>query len=250
MSTNTDTDDGEDGDRAEERVDVLIDEGVLRVGDDGTVTTTTEYEKTRSVYYNTYSEVSEEEFEKSVADVFGISSDEATDRIEEMGVTRDDFITYMAVQSEVDRDLPQTELTVMADVVGEVSPVSAVPEYIDEIDDETYADYLDENPDAVVTVWKFDCAPCDEMKNEFRDVRKSLISEPSRTSSGDVVGDAPMEKDVAFAGVNGEEVADFRREYEVDVAPAVLFFSDGELVEKREGYTSPDEVEEIIESVY
>ncbi|MDY6776279.1 MAG: thioredoxin family protein [Halobacteria archaeon] len=234
MSTNTDTDDGEDGDRAEERVDVLIDEGVLRVGDGGTVTTTSEYEKTRSVYYNTYSEVSDDEFERSVADVFGISRDEAAERIEEIGVTRDDFITYMAVKSEVSRDLPQTELTVMADVVGEVSPVSAVPEYIDEIDDETYADFLDENPDSVVTVWKFDCAPCDEMKEEFADV------------DVDVVG----ETDVRFAGVNGEEVADFRREYGVDVAPAFLFFSDSELVEKTEGYTSPDEVEEIIESVY
>jgi thioredoxin-like negative regulator of GroEL len=83
-----------------------------------------------------------------------------------------------------------------------------------------------------LTVWKNGCAPCEAMKEDFGAILEALP-------------DA-----VAAAGVDGGTVSAFRREFEVDAAPAVLLFRDGDLVQSDTGRQSVAAMEERFAAVY
>ena len=61
---------------------------------------------------------------------------------------------------------------------------------------------------------------------------------------------AAAPESVAFAGVDGDAVADFRSEFEVDAAPATLTFADGDFVEAIEGRRSPEQLAEMFENAF
>ena len=113
-----------------------------------------------------------------------------------------------------------------------ISAASPVPPELTDVDDATYEDYIDERGDVVVMVFKRNCAPCNELKANL----------------SAIVAGAPDH--VSFAGVNGEDVTTFRRDFEVSVAPTTLVFSGGDLVERFEGGTSAETLLETFEAVF
>jgi thiol-disulfide isomerase/thioredoxin len=132
-------------------------------------------------------------------------------------------------------DPPDRErLAVMAALVAEVGPGSPVPavETLTELDDGSWRGFLGDHPDAVVTVWKHGCEPCEAMKADLPAILEAL---PRR---------------VAVAGVDGEACPSFRRAYEVSAAPAVLCFRDGDLRATETGRKRPATLADLFESVY
>jgi thiol-disulfide isomerase/thioredoxin len=216
----------------EERLDILEEEGVIEIHEDDTVTLTMSFESTRGIYHDSYAEVDEEEYHQAVADVFGLAPEEAADRIDELGVTREQFVALLALNSHVDGEYPLVERARMAMVVTECTPPSPVPERVTELDDDSYGAFLQEHDRAAVTVWKRFCAPCRAMKEELEE---TLSAFP---------------EGVAVGGVDGEATPDFCRSFEVEAAPSVLLFENGELVTSLRGYQQPSTIETACEDAY
>jgi hypothetical protein len=220
----------------EDALDFLIDAGLVDERDAGLVTTEV-FESTRRVYRDSYAAADDAVFRRTVADVFGVDEETAAERIDAGAITRDDLIAYLSLRSVLDGeerrsasnrtqsdngDIDDEHLATMATLVAELSPGSPVPAALDELDDESWRAFLDDHPDAVVTVWRHDCAPCEALKEDL-----------------DAVLDA-LPDGVAAAGVDGESVPAFRRAFDVDTAPAVCCFRGGDLVDTVTGQQSPD----------
>ncbi|WP_411968155.1 thioredoxin family protein [Haloferax sp. YSSS75] len=216
----------------ETALETLIAAEAVEEASDGTLSTTEEFEKTLAIYHDIYGAVSTAEFHNTVAELFGLDAETAEERIEEFEVGREDVVAYLAAQSYLDVPVEQDLLIVMAGLLVEITPSSPVPEQLTELDDDSYEAFLDENPDAVVTVWRRNCAPCDKMKAELDAILE-------RVPDG-----------VAIAGVDGEAVGDFCRAFDVDAAPSVLCFGDGDLKEHESGRRTPDEVSDIFGRVW
>ncbi|CCQ37794.1 thioredoxin [Natronomonas moolapensis 8.8.11] len=214
-----------------ERLDALESEGVVSV-DDEAVTLTLEFESTRGIYHDSYIDVPEAEYHQAVSDVFGIDPDEAADRIEELGVTREQFVALLALNSHVDGEYPLVERANMAMMITDIAPPSPVPEDVTEIDDDSFEAFLEEHDRAAVTVWKRFCDPCDRMKADL-----------GETASAFPEG-------VAVAGIDGEATTEFRRRFEVEAAPSVLLFEGGECRESLRGYHSPEDIADACADVY
>jgi len=229
----------------EDALDHLVDADLVDERDDGLVTTAA-FEATRRVYRDTYREVDDDAFRGTVADAFGVDEATAAERIDAGAITRDDLIAYLTLQSlldsaerrsagsrtQSDDDIGDERLATMATLVTELSPASPVPESVAELDDESWREFLDASPDAVVTVWRHDCAPCEALKEDLDAVLSSVPD------------------GVAVAGVDGESVPDFRRTFDVDTAPAVCCFRDGDLVDTLTGRQSPDTYAEQFAELY
>ncbi|AXG10090.1 thioredoxin family protein [Haloplanus rubicundus] len=248
----------------EDALDALIDAGLVAERDDGGLVTTDAFESTRRVYRDSYAGVDDAVFRSTVADAFGVSESTAAERIDAGSITRADLIAYLSLRAAFDNEgskipradgeavdseasetpreggdgageatLPDDErLATMATLVAEISPGSPVPDAVPELDDESWPAFLADHPDAVVTVWRHDCAPCEALKDDLDAVLSALP-------------DA-----VAVAGVDGESVADFRRTFDVDAAPAVCSFRDGALEDVTTGRQSPDTYADRFVAVY
>jgi len=225
----------------EDALDALIDAGLVAERDDGLVTTET-FESVRRVYRDSYANLGDDAFRQTVADAFGVDEATAAERIDSGEITRDDLIAYLSLRSAFDSEgrspsggrsqADDERLATMATLVAEISPGSPVPDVLDDLDDESWRAFLDEHPDAVVTVWRHDCAPCEALKADLDAVLSSLPD------------------DVAVAGVDGESVPDFRRTFDVDAAPAVCCFRDGALEAVLTGRQSPDAYADRFSELY
>jgi len=214
-------------------IDALIEEGVL-AHDESTdeITTTEDFEHRRHVYLDTYLDVDEAEFHESVAEAFGLgSADAAAERVEDLGISRGEFATYLALSAHLD-GYGVDERSQMAGIVVEVGPESPVPEALDELDDATWAAFVADHDRAVVTVWKRRCDPCEAMKAEIDDVLAALPD------------------DAAVAGLDGERCPEFCRENEVNAAPAVAVFEDGGLLAAETGRQRPEPLGERVAELY
>ena len=214
-----------------ERLDVLESEGVVSVDGDA-VTLTLEFESTRGIYHDSYADVDEAEYHRAVADVFDIDPAAAADRIEALGVTREQFIALLAVNSHLDDEYPLADRAHMAMTVTDLAPPSPVPDRLTAVDDGDYESFLDSHDRAAVTVWKRFCEPCRRMKDELDETVAAL-------SDG-----------VAVAGIDGEATPEFRRRFGVEAAPSVLLFADGECRVSLRGYHSPEEIADACADVY
>jgi thiol-disulfide isomerase/thioredoxin len=202
----------------ERRLDYLVDAGVLEVNDEDEVTTTVPFQDTRSIYADTYTEVSAGQLVETVADLFDVSAEQARERIEADEISRNEVATYLSLTSFLEADLPAESLVLLVELVAPVGVGSPVPDDMRELTDETYEGFLADAGDAIVFVWKYPCDPCRRMKGEL----------PT------LLGALP--ESIEIGGVDGESVADFRREFDVDAAPVVLLFDDGEVVDRHSGY--------------
>lgn len=214
----------------EERLEILEKEGIIAVHDDETVTLTVDFESTRGIYHDSYADVEKAEYHQAVSDVFGIDVETVPERLEELDVTREQFIALLAVNSHVDGEYSLPERARMAMVVTDLAPPSPVPESIEEINDDSYEAFLEEHDRAAVTVWKRFCTPCQRMKDELDETRATLPD--------------------AVAGIDGETAPEFCRSFDVEAAPSVLLFEDGELVESLRGYQGPEAIEDACTAVY
>lgn len=215
----------------EERFEILETEAVVET-DGEEVYLTTEFESARRVYHDSYIDLPEAEYLESVADYFGLDPDEAADRIDELGVTREQFIALLALDSYAEGGYPLTERAHMAMMITDLAPESPVPDAVIELDDGSYGTFLGDHDRAAVTVWKLFCSPCDRMKDE---IDATLAAFPDA---------------VAVAGIDGENAPSFRRDFEVEAAPSVLLFEDGECVETLRGYQSPEAIETACADAY
>ncbi len=206
--------------------DALLAEGV--VTENGTVSLSEEFEHRWSIYLDTYASVTTEAFEESVADAFDISREEARNS----NVTRAGFSYYLALRAQLDGEYTGSELGLMADMVARIGPSSPVPEDVDALTDETYPDFIADNPDCIVSVWKRDCEPCEAIADRLPEIRSALPD------------------GVAFAGINGDDVVAFRREFDVTSAPSFLCFRDGECRETVTGNVETDALSKSLRAVY
>lgn len=213
-------------------VDSLVEGGVLTERDDGTLATTADFEKTRGIYYDTYGNATDSVFRESVASSFDLTASEAEARIQAEGVTREMFVEYLSVTSHLDDGHSRVDRARMAMLVGEVAPDTPVPEATPELGDEDYGSFLAGNDRAAVFVWKRNCSPCDSLKRDLEEVL------------------AALPESVAVAGVDGESVDAFRREFDVDVAPSILLFAGGEVRERLQGYVSPELITGAADQAY
>jgi len=202
----------------DDAIDDLVAAGLVDENDDG-LATTAAFEATQRIYRDTYGAADDDAFRRTVADTFGVSESVAADRIERGAITREDLIAYLSLRSEIE-DVDDERLATMATLVAELSAESPVPDWLRELDDESWSAFLDDHPDAVVTVWRHDCAPCAALKDDLDAVLSALPD------------------GVAVAGVDGESVPEFRRTVGVDAAPAVCSFRDGNLEDVTTGRQS------------
>lgn len=196
----------------EARLDYLVEHGVVEETPDGELRLTAGFAETQDIHHDTYGDISEERFHRVVADVFDVSEE----RAREQEVSREELVAFTALQSDLEEPPDRDALALLAALVAQLTPPSAVPDGMRELTDETYESFLADR-DAVLVVWKRVCTPCDLMKEELDEIR------------------AGAPDSVAFAGLDGDEVPAFRREFEVTAAPTTLLFADGELVERFEG---------------
>jgi len=212
----------------EAALDRLIAAGVVIEHDDGTITTDPAFEDARRVYADTYGDCTDEVFQQTIADLFGLEPAAAADRIEETGVTRDELVAFLTLQSVLEAS-PDTEvLATMSRVVVAVEPSSPVPRSLRTLGDDEYESFLETHPNALLTVWKQGCAPCDAMKADLDAIVAAVPDE------------------VAIAGVDGDAVPQFRRAFDVTAAPSVVVISDGAHAETASGRQSPAAVEKLI----
>ncbi|MFC7045484.1 thioredoxin family protein [Halobacteriaceae archaeon GCM10025711] len=217
---------------AERLLDDLEAGGVVTVDEEtGAVATTPAFEQTRSPYEDTYLDVTDEEFRQTVAEVFGLDEDEADRRVDELGVTRHQVIALLSLRSFLDDPPGIGDLSVMAQMVADLTPTSPVPAAVMDVTDD-HEGFLADHADAVVTVWAQNCEPCKRMKEN---VDELLAAVPDG---------------VAVAGVDGEQTPKLRRAYEVTAAPWTLVFADGELVESLRGFTPVEELAAVFEDVF
>lgn len=235
--TDTRTEDGTatamDEGAGEALVESLFAENVLTTDERiGAVTTSAEFEDTHEIYLDTYTSVPQSTFVDTVAEVFGLDATEATDRIDELGVTREQLAAYLALRSVLGNSYDVATLSRMAVVVAGLEPETPVPEGLDLLDDDTYEGFLASHGRAIVTVWKRRCDPCEAMKRDLDAVLSALPDE------------------VAVAGVDGERSRTFCTEYDIDAAPAVVYFDDGSHRRTIVGRQPPERIGAVAESVY
>jgi len=216
----------------EAALDALIERGIVVEASDGTLSTTDDFERTRAVYYDTYVAIGDDDLVATVAEVFDVDEETAARRIEDEDLTREGIITYLSLQSELDPRPDDLTLAVMAELVTQLGPTSPVPESLQEVDDDSHEAFLSANPDAVVTVWKRYCDPCDEMKADLDGICDRLPD------------------GVAVAGLEGEVCHEFVNRYDVSAAPALVCFRDGEHVRTETGRQTPADVGAIVDEVY
>ncbi|MFC7177342.1 thioredoxin family protein [Halosegnis marinus] len=217
-----------------DRYDYLRERDVL-VERDGRVAITEAFDSARRVYHDSYGDIDDERFHATLADLFEMSVADAKSQAAELGITRDQLVAYLSLRSYLDDGgaVPDpNDLVSMAGIVADVAPVSPVPEDMRELTDDDYAEFVAEHGDAVVFVWKLHCAPCDAMKGEL----------------DEVLGLVP--DGVAVAGVNGEKVTAFRREFGVDAAPATVTFADGDHHETLESRRKPERLAELFDEAF
>ncbi|UPV73569.1 thioredoxin [Halorussus limi] len=227
-------------DSADALFDVLVEEGVLAVGDDGGVRTTDEFDDTHAIYHDSYVGVDDNEFHEAVAATFGLSdaaerdsssgrpsadAEAAADLVAERGISRDEFAVYLAVRSHVEsaeRDSAESrsaegasadgvnaaDLAAMAGMVWEVVPDSPVPAELPDVTDDPES-FLAGRDRRVVAVWKRFCDPCEAVKADLPTVL-------------DAVPDG-----VRVAGADGEAAAEFCRTHGVESAPGFVL-ADGD----------------------
>lgn len=212
-------------------IDLLIERGVLAEGRAGLVTTT-DFEDVRGIYRDSYADADDARFRETVADLFDLDEAAAADRIEETGVTREELVSFLALRSFLEEPSDRQSLAVLAAIITEVDPGSAVPRGLTAIADGELDAFLGDHPDAAVIVFTHNCDPCREMKADLDDIR------------------AVTPEGVALAGVDGSEAPDIRREYEVEVAPTTLVFRDGELVDSHRGRRRPVQLEEAFAAAF
>jgi thiol-disulfide isomerase/thioredoxin len=167
-------------------------------------------EITRATYTET-----EASFHDGFADTFGLDTEQAAERIEANGVSREEFAALKALQHHLDGVDPD-DLLQMAGMVTAAGAYSPVPESMTELQAPLEATL--DGTDAIVFVFKRDCAPCERLRAELDAVLEA----------------AP--KGLAVFGVDGPERPEFLDQYEVTVAPSALLFRDGNLVGRLEGY--------------
>jgi len=209
----------------------LIDAGLVEERSDGALVTADAFESTRRIYRDSYADADDSVVVRTVADVFGVDEATAAARLDDGEVTRDDLIAYLSLRSLLD-GVDDERLAAMASLVAELSPGSPVPEAVESLDDDEWEAFLDASPDAIVTVWRHDCSPCTALKEDLDAVLSSLPDH------------------VAAAGVDGESVPNFRRAFDVDTAPAVCCFRDGNLVATVTGRQSPSAYADRFDEVY
>lgn len=215
----------------EAALDDLIDAGFVDERPDGTLVATEDFESTRRIYRDTYADADESVVVDTVTDLFDIDESTAAARLESGEVTREELIAYLSLRSLFD-DVGDERLAVMAALAAQISTGSPVPEGIEALDDDEWERFLDDAPDAVVTVWRHDCAPCAALKEDLDDILAALPDS------------------VAVAGVDGESVPGFRRAFGVDTAPAVCCFRDGSLAETVTGRKSPADYADRFDDLY
>lgn len=218
------------------RYEFLRAHDVLVETDDGVVVSEA-YATQRGVYHDTYAHASDEQFYRTLADLFGFDESEARTQAESLGITRGELIAYLTLRSYLDDTVPEvelspTDLVQLAGMVADLDPVSPVPGDMIKLTDEDYEQFLDENDDIVAFVWKRHCAPCDEMKAQLDDIRAAA---PERA---------------VFVGLDGEKVDAFRREFDIDAAPAILTFADGAFVEALEGQRTVDQLSKMFADAF
>lgn len=219
---------------AETLFDALVDSDVLTVdAETDAVTTTSKFEDTRGIYYDTYMSISDADFHQAVADAFGFESKaQAKEQVEALGVTREEFVAYLTLVDELDGSFTIEERSRMASMVVELEPDTPVPEEVETLTDESYEGFLTDHDHAIVTVWKHHCDPCEAMKDDL----DAILSEiPSR---------------VAVGGIDGENAPSFRRAYGIDSAPAMVMFENGEFREGFTGRATPERVASACAEVY
>ncbi|QLG60540.1 thioredoxin family protein [Halorarum salinum] len=209
-------------------LDRLVDAGVVDEAPDGELTATRPFESVHAVYRDTYLEVDDERFRGTVAEVFDVDEAEAATRIEELGVTRAELAAYLALGSFLEESPPPVELATMAAIVVEVAPPSPVPVGQRELADDDYESFLADHPDAVLFVWRRDCAPCDRMKGDLDALLDRL------PANG------------AVAGIDGGSADAFREAFAVDAAPTTLVFRDGDLAARESGRLRPGEFADLL----
>lgn len=213
----------------EAALETLIDEDIVNESPDGALTTTESFERTQAVYHDTYVALGDDEYTKTVADVFGIDEETAASRIEQEGVTRDELVSYLSLKSELETVSDEETLAVMTEIVTQLTPESPVPDGLTELDDDSYDPFLRSNPDAVLMVWKRFCDPCDAMKAELDAV---LAEIPGH---------------IAVAGLEGEECDGFVNRFDSAAAPGLVIFSDGKHEATVTGRQSPEDVEGLVD---
>lgn len=214
-------------------VDQLVDGGVLDEDPDtGALTTTPEFESTRAVYHDTYGDADDDLFHSTVADLFDVDRDDVAGVVAEQDITRDELVAYLSVRSELSDPPAPPDLAAMASIVVEAEPASPVPAAWPELDDDSYQGFLADHPDAVLVAFKLHCVPCEAMKRDLDDIEAAI---PDR---------------VRYAGLDGDAVPEFRREFEVEAAPTTLVFRDGDLAESLRGRVSPERLERVLDDVY
>ena len=214
--------------------DDLVESGVLNIDPDTEeVTLTEDFDSTFQIYVVSYETESDEDFHSTLASVFGLEDEQtAAERAEELEVTREELAAFLALRSHFEEPPSTDRLAVMASMVVNLGVGSPVPDAMEEVTDETYQDFLDDHGDVVIMVWRTHCDPCDAVKRNLDAIMAS----------------APAE--VTFAGIDGEESIDFRKEFEVEAAPTTLVFRGGELAEMIRGRAPVERFEDVFEQVY
>ncbi|WP_435195322.1 thioredoxin family protein [Natronomonas sp. EA1] len=205
---------------ADRLFDRLVDAGVLTEREDEVVKTA-DFESTLDIYRSTYGDASDERFREVVAELFDLSPEAAETKIDELGISREQLCILLSLRSEVEAT-PEALLQ-MVGMVDAVSPASPVPEGLPELGAD-FADVLVDGQ-AVVLVFTHGCEPCDALKAELPAIESAAPS------------------DVRLFGIDGPERHDFLRAHEVTGAPTALFFSDGEVVDRLEGFYGADTFE-------
>lgn len=222
----------ETGPGGQQSPQAVLEEANIITFADGEMRLTAEFEAAMGVYHDSYIDLDERAYQQSVAEAFAIDPDEVAGQIDHFGVTREQFVAYLAISAQLGRDTPVTARAEMAMLVTESAPSTPVPAGLVELDDAGYASFLQQHPRAAVVVWKRFCEPCDRMKQDL-----------------DPVGTA-FPPAVVVAGVDGEAAPAFRRQFSVDAAPSVLLFDDGDCQLTLAGYHSAEQIATACAEVY
>jgi hypothetical protein len=212
--------------------ETLVEGGVLSVKEDA-VTTTTEFEDIRGIYHDSYISIDDEDFHRAVADAFEFESTEAAaERVDALGVTREQLVAYLALTDHLDGSYTTDEVARMAVVVTELGPGTPVPGEIETLTDDTYEGFLADHERAIITVWKHHCDPCETMKEDIDAILDTIPEE------------------VVVGGIDGEKCSEFRRTYDIDAAPAMVLFTNGEFQEGYTGRATPEHVAAACAEIY
>lgn len=211
-------------------VDALVDAGVLAETETGALSLTAAFDATRAVYHDSYADEPDETVHETVAELFDVDPDDDRAR----AVTRDELVALLSLRSFLDDPPSLDRLAATTSVVAEATPVSPVPDSLPTVDDGSWHEFVD-GGDAVVTVWKRNCDPCDALKADL----DAVVAELDAVDAG-----------VSVAGLDGESCPDFCRATGVNAAPAVCCFRDGGLAEAVTGRRSPAVYAELFDDVY